>query len=254
MASWGPESSNNHRRRLPTGATTSKKHKKLLWAHVTAQDVNSALSGLLENTVVVLPESCVQAGGIQPNINDKNKPKRLVRTCLQPTKGHGSRVERRAWIHLSHTRNRLWPSSMRKLSPRRSPLPVQWLGRLRYLRYLLTASMLEEADNPEEVRRAMLQASFPDLAFLDPPALPARVRFSASRAFSDAPVQSAVSTVEHCRGGNCTGEEVAVAVSGQELRPSAFRVPVHLQLSSRPMPPLFRKPLHRPPPDLSLPA
>uniref|UniRef100_A0A061SFV3 Uncharacterized protein n=1 Tax=Tetraselmis sp. GSL018 TaxID=582737 RepID=A0A061SFV3_9CHLO len=54
-----------------------KKKKKLRWVHVTSEEVNTALSGLLENTVVVLPESCVQAGGIQPNINDKNKPKKL---------------------------------------------------------------------------------------------------------------------------------------------------------------------------------
>eukprot|EP00951_Prasinocladus_malaysianus_P046693 scaffold647876_cov36-Prasinocladus_malaysianus.AAC.1 len=60
------------------GSTVKKKKKKLRWAHVTSTEVNSALAGLLENTIVVLPESCVQASGIQPNINDKNKPKKLV--------------------------------------------------------------------------------------------------------------------------------------------------------------------------------
>mmetsp|Transcript_780 Transcript_780/g.2364 ORF Transcript_780/g.2364 Transcript_780/m.2364 type:complete len:319 (+) Transcript_780:474-1430(+) len=114
------------------GHNSTKKRKKLRWAHVSSAEVNSALSGLLENTIVVLPESCVSAGGIEPNINDKNKAKKL------------------------------------------------WLGRLRYLRYLLTAAVLEDMENAEEVRRTMLQ--------------------------------SAVSTVEHCRGAPCGGGEVAVAM------------------------------------------
>lgn len=62
----------------PADGGSVKKRKKLRWAHVTSAEVNSALSGLLENTIVVLPESCVSASGIQPNMNDKNKSKKLV--------------------------------------------------------------------------------------------------------------------------------------------------------------------------------
>ena len=122
------------------------KKKLLRWAHVSSVEVNSALDGLLENTVVALPESCVQASGIQPNISDKNKPKKLVRTdaITKP-------------IAIRHA-----PQFIRcptDTAPSHGPhyLSLQWLGRLRYLRYLLTASLLEDVDNPEEVRKTMLQ-------------------------------------------------------------------------------------------------
>ena len=62
-----------------TSRSGTSKREKLRWAHVSSVDVNSALNGLLENAVVALPESCVQSSGIQPNISDKNKPKKLVR-------------------------------------------------------------------------------------------------------------------------------------------------------------------------------
>jgi hypothetical protein len=51
---------------------STKDKKKLRWAHVSSIEVSGALNGLLENAIVVLPESCVQASGIQPNISDKN--------------------------------------------------------------------------------------------------------------------------------------------------------------------------------------
>eukprot|EP00873_Tetraselmis_striata_P002904 jgi/Tetstr1/423168/TSEL_013936.t1 len=113
----------------------SSKQKRLRWAHVTNKEVQGAVSGLLENTVVVLPETCVLSAGLEPNINDKNQHKKL------------------------------------------------WLGRLKQLPYLLTAKMLEGAENPDEMRRTVLQ--------------------------------SAVHTVETCRaeGDSWASESVAAAMS-----------------------------------------
>lgn len=65
----------------------SSKQKRLRWAHVTNKEVQGAVSGLLENTVVVLPETCVLSAGLEPNINDKNQHKKLVRLCPCPCPG-----------------------------------------------------------------------------------------------------------------------------------------------------------------------
>ena len=46
-------------RSLSAERVSTKDRKKLRWAHVSSVEVNSALNGLLENTVVALPESCV---------------------------------------------------------------------------------------------------------------------------------------------------------------------------------------------------
>lgn len=66
----------------PRGGAAAKQ-KRLRWAHVTNKEVQGAVSGLLENTIVVLPETCVLSAGLDPNINDKNKHKRLV-SARQP--------------------------------------------------------------------------------------------------------------------------------------------------------------------------
>jgi hypothetical protein len=46
--------------------------------HVRPEAVESFLDGLTDNMVVALPSTCVQAAGLEPNINDKHRPKELV--------------------------------------------------------------------------------------------------------------------------------------------------------------------------------
>lgn len=46
--------------------------------------MESVLSGLADNTVIVLPKTCCDAAGLVPNINDKQQPKNLVRAWRVP--------------------------------------------------------------------------------------------------------------------------------------------------------------------------
>ncbi len=47
--------------------------------HLRPEEVEDFLDGLTDHMVVVLPSTCVQAAGLEPNINDKHQPKELVR-------------------------------------------------------------------------------------------------------------------------------------------------------------------------------
>jgi hypothetical protein len=57
--------------------------------HVRPEAVESFLEGLTDNMVVALPNTCVQAAGLEPNINDKHRPKELVSSPPRPPRREG---------------------------------------------------------------------------------------------------------------------------------------------------------------------
>lgn len=95
------------------------------------------LSGLADNTVIVLPRTCCEAAGLAPNINDKAQPKTLVRELPFPLL--------------------LTFSGMLICELTICWALLQWIGRLKHLNRLLSATSLQQAVQPQEVRRSFLQ-------------------------------------------------------------------------------------------------
>jgi hypothetical protein len=99
--------------------------------HVGPEVVETFLEDLTENMVIALPNTCVQTAGLQPNINDKHKPKELVswrRYYQQELAGRFTK-----------------------------PLLLQWVGRMRQLQRLVLAETIKQATEPQGVRRSFLE-------------------------------------------------------------------------------------------------